>query len=63
MSFNNSSSNDLQPRAPRKRKRSFSERGLASDSDLTDLARADLETQHRLWPELVKKGRHSATFR
>ncbi|MDB5344993.1 MAG: hypothetical protein JWP89_3370 [Schlesneria sp.] len=56
MSSQDSHPNDLQPRAQRKRKRSSAERGLASDSDLADLASVYLETQHRLWPELVKKG-------
>jgi DNA invertase Pin-like site-specific DNA recombinase len=56
MFFNNSSSNDLQPRAPRKRKRNSSERGLASDADLASLARTYLEVQHRLWSAFVKKG-------
>ena len=60
MSFSNSSSDDLQPRAPRKRKRSSSERGLASDHDLANLARTYLEVQHRLWPALVTQGVLSA---
>lgn len=60
MSFNNSSSSDLQPRAPRKRKRNSSERGLASDADLASLARTYLEVQHRLWPALVTQGVLSA---
>lgn len=56
MSFSNSSSDDLQPRAPRKRKRSSSERGLASDADLASLAKAYLDAQHRLWPALANQG-------
>ncbi|ODA36489.1 recombinase family protein [Planctopirus hydrillae] len=60
MSFHNSSSSDLQPRAPRKRKRSSAERGLASDHDLANLARTYLEVQHRLWPVPVTQGVLSA---
>ncbi len=56
MSSQNSHSDDLQPRAQRKRKRSSADRGLASDADLASLARAYLETQHFLWPALVKQG-------
>lgn len=56
MSFQNSPSEDLQPRYQRKRVRRTEERGLAPDDELANLARAYLQTQHELWPELVKNG-------
>ena len=56
MPHSDSHSSDLQPRAQRRRKKSSTERGLASDADLTSLARAYLQLMHRLWPQLVKNG-------
>jgi hypothetical protein len=41
------------PRTKRKRNRTREERGLPQTKDLKALAKTYLDTQHRLWPELV----------
>jgi DNA invertase Pin-like site-specific DNA recombinase len=44
------------PRAKRRRRRARADRGLPPDSQLEDLASAYLQTQRKLWPQLVEAG-------
>ena len=57
MFHDNFHTDDLRPRAQRRRKQSSAERGLPSDNDLTALARTYLEIQQSLWPEPVRRRR------